>query len=96
MTIASNRSLAEFNLSKEPDLEELKAQVQEKSEAGEQLCTRIQELLEEYSEFNLCVCINIKIIDKKNDCYSIVSLLLCKKNWTTLNRQTCFQCVRNK
>ncbi|XP_035448562.1 vacuolar protein sorting-associated protein 37B [Spodoptera frugiperda] len=48
MTIASNRSLAEFNLSKEPELEEAKAAVLEKSEMGEQLCTRIQELLEEY------------------------------------------------
>ncbi|XP_013184222.2 vacuolar protein sorting-associated protein 37B [Amyelois transitella] len=48
MIIASNRSLAEFNLSKEPELEELKAQVQQKSETGEQLCTRIQELLDEY------------------------------------------------
>lgn len=51
MIIASNRSLAEFNLSKEPELEELKQQVLEKSESGEQLCTRIQELLEEYSKF---------------------------------------------
>lgn len=51
MTIASNRSLAEFNLSKEPELEEAKAAVLEKSEMGEQLCTRIQELLEEYSEY---------------------------------------------
>lgn len=50
MTIASNRSLAEFNLGKEPELEEVKQQVQEKSEMGEQLCSRIQELLEEYSE----------------------------------------------
>lgn len=48
MIIASNRSLAEFNLSKEPELEELKAQVQEKSEIGEKLCSRIQELLNEY------------------------------------------------
>ncbi|XP_053617463.1 vacuolar protein sorting-associated protein 37B [Plodia interpunctella] len=48
MIIASNRSLAEFNLSKEPELEELKAQVQQKSETGEQLCARIQELLHEY------------------------------------------------
>ncbi|KAL0818314.1 hypothetical protein ABMA28_008797 [Loxostege sticticalis] len=48
MIIASNRSLAEFNLSKEPELEELKQQVLEKSEAGEQFCVRIQELLEEY------------------------------------------------
>lgn len=50
MIIASNRSLAEFNLSKEPDLEELKADVQRKSEEGEQLCSRIQELLSEYSK----------------------------------------------
>ncbi|KAJ0173103.1 hypothetical protein K1T71_011279 [Dendrolimus kikuchii] len=48
MTIASNRSLAEFNLSKEPEIEDLKAQVQQKSETGEELCGRIQELLNEY------------------------------------------------
>ncbi|XP_034828011.1 vacuolar protein sorting-associated protein 37B [Maniola hyperantus] len=48
MIIASNRSLAEFNLSKEPVLEELKAEVQQKSETGEQLCSRIQELLSDY------------------------------------------------
>lgn len=50
MIIASNRSLAEFNLSKEPELEDLKSQVQQKSEHGEQLCNRIKELLEEYSK----------------------------------------------
>lgn len=50
MLIASNRSLAEFNLNKEPELESLKSQVEEKSQSGEQLCSRIQELLEEYSE----------------------------------------------
>ncbi|KAL4712376.1 hypothetical protein ACJJTC_001537 [Scirpophaga incertulas] len=48
MIIASNRSLAEFNLTKEPELENLKEQVIIKSETGEQLCTHIQELLEEY------------------------------------------------
>ncbi|XP_030040122.2 vacuolar protein sorting-associated protein 37B [Manduca sexta] len=48
MIIASNRSLAEFNLGKEPEMDQLKAEVQEKSEMGEQLCTRIQELLDEY------------------------------------------------
>lgn len=53
MIIASNRSLAEFNLSKEPELEEMKQQILEKSEAGEQLCTRIQELLEEYSKLTV-------------------------------------------
>lgn len=52
MIIARNRSLAELNLSKEPELEGLKAQVQEKSESGEQLCSRIQELLEEHSKDN--------------------------------------------
>lgn len=53
MIIASNRSLAEYNLSKEPELEELKTQVQQKSELGEQLCSRIQELLDEYSKLQL-------------------------------------------
>lgn len=48
MIIASNRSLAEFNLSKEAELEDLKTQVQQKSETGEKLCSRIQELLDEY------------------------------------------------
>ncbi|NP_001040394.1 vacuolar protein sorting-associated protein 37B [Bombyx mandarina] len=48
MFIASNRSLAEFNLGKEPELERMKAELQEKSELGEQLCTRIQELLDDY------------------------------------------------
>ncbi|CAH0402731.1 unnamed protein product [Chilo suppressalis] len=48
MIIASNRSLAEFNLTKEPELEKMKQQVLEKSESGERLCTHIQELLEEY------------------------------------------------
>ncbi|CAF4800382.1 unnamed protein product [Pieris macdunnoughi] len=46
--IVSNRSIAEYNLSKEPELEGLKADVQEKSEIGENLCSRIQELLDEY------------------------------------------------
>ncbi|XP_022114969.1 vacuolar protein sorting-associated protein 37B [Pieris rapae] len=46
--IVSNRSIAEYNLSKEPELEGLKAEVQEKSEIGENLCSRIQELLDEY------------------------------------------------
>lgn len=49
MIIASNRSLAEFNLGKEPELEQLKSEVQEKSELGEELCTCIQELLDDYS-----------------------------------------------
>ncbi|OWR51155.1 vacuolar protein sorting-associated protein 37C [Danaus plexippus] len=48
MIIASNRSLAEFNLSKEPDLEDLKKQIQEKSKMGEELCSHIQELLNDY------------------------------------------------
>lgn len=51
MKIVSNRSLAEFNLRMEPELQKLKAQVQERSEEGEALCSRIQELLEEYSKF---------------------------------------------
>lgn len=55
--IVSNRSLAEYNLSKEPELESLKAEIQERSEVGENLCTRIQELLDEYSEF-LTYCVN--------------------------------------
>lgn len=65
MIIASNRSLAEFNLSKEPELEELKAQVQEKSKDGEEMCTRIQDLLNEYSKsklFTVIDNINLKLL----------------------------------
>lgn len=48
MIIVRNKSLAEHNLSKEPLLKELKREMQEKSEEGEQLCTRIQGLLNDY------------------------------------------------
>ncbi|VVC99742.1 vacuolar protein sorting-associated protein 37B [Leptidea sinapis] len=48
MIIASNRSLAEYNLSKEPELEKIKSEIQQESEVGESLCSHIQELLNEY------------------------------------------------
>ncbi|XP_012288022.1 vacuolar protein sorting-associated protein 37B [Orussus abietinus] len=45
MLIASNRSLAEFNLSKQPQLDESKQIIRELSEKGNQLCSSVQEKL---------------------------------------------------
>ncbi|XP_014211099.1 vacuolar protein sorting-associated protein 37C [Copidosoma floridanum] len=42
-----NRSLAEFNLTKEPELEEAKRRIQSLSEEGSQLCSKVQALLEQ-------------------------------------------------
>lgn len=66
MIIASNRSLAEYNLSKEPEIEALKAEIQEKSEVGEQLCARLQELLNEYSNvyFFIILIVNSLVVAK--------------------------------
>lgn len=50
MLMASNRSLAEFNLAKQPELEEGKETLRELSEKGNELCTRVKEKLEELSE----------------------------------------------
>ncbi|KAK0159368.1 hypothetical protein PV328_010253 [Microctonus aethiopoides] len=46
MLMASNRSLAEFNLTQQPTLEEGKKTLEELSETGSALCTRIQEKLD--------------------------------------------------
>lgn len=45
-----NRSLAEFNLSKEPELEESKNLIQSLSEEGNQLCASVQAKLEQISK----------------------------------------------
>jgi hypothetical protein len=42
-----NHSLAEFNLLKEPELEEAKRSIQSLSEEGNQLCLSVQEKLEQ-------------------------------------------------
>lgn len=49
--MVKNRSLAEFNLSKEPDLEEAKNHIQALSEEGSQLCASVEAKLEEISKF---------------------------------------------
>ena len=51
MLMASNRSLAEYNLAKQPELEEGKQVVRELSERGSQLCSSVQEKLDEISKF---------------------------------------------
>jgi len=45
--MASNRSLAEFNLSKQPELEEGKQVLKQLSEQAMQLCTNVKEKLNE-------------------------------------------------
>ena len=45
-----NRSLAEFNLSKEPELEEAKRIILSLTEEGNELCASIQAKLEQISE----------------------------------------------
>lgn len=47
--IASNRSLAEFNLAREPELAEAKRELADKSDAGEELCRSIRDKLHIYS-----------------------------------------------
>ncbi|XP_032688335.1 vacuolar protein sorting-associated protein 37B isoform X2 [Odontomachus brunneus] len=47
MLMASNRSLAEFNLSKQPELEEGKQILKELSEQANQLCINVKEKLNE-------------------------------------------------
>ncbi|XP_043261031.1 vacuolar protein sorting-associated protein 37B [Colletes gigas] len=50
MLMASNRSLAEFNLSKQPELQESKQDLKDLSEKGNALCTSVKEKLEEIKE----------------------------------------------
>lgn len=49
--MASNRSLAEFNLSKQPELQEDKQMLKELTEKGSRLCTAVKEKLDELSKF---------------------------------------------
>ncbi|KAF7391391.1 vacuolar protein sorting-associated protein 37B [Vespula maculifrons] len=48
--MASNRSLAEFNLSKQPELEEGKQILKELSDKGHQLCISVKEKLNEMKD----------------------------------------------
>ncbi|XP_031828627.1 vacuolar protein sorting 37B [Nomia melanderi] len=50
MLMASNRSLAEFNLSKQPELQDSKQTLKELSERGSSLCANVKEKLEELKE----------------------------------------------
>jgi ESCRT-I complex subunit VPS37 len=53
--MASNRSLAEFNLSKEPHVTEGKQHLQELSETGAALCQRIEIRVSELSMYTVHV-----------------------------------------
>lgn len=61
MLIASNRSLAEFNLSQEPDLEERKRQLLESSERGEKLCQNVEKIYSELSKSNYIFLCNVNL-----------------------------------
>lgn len=47
MLMVSNRSRAEFNLSKQPELEESKQILKDLSQQATQLCTSVKEKLDE-------------------------------------------------
>lgn len=53
--MASNNSLAEFNLAKEPELVEGRERIEALSKQGEELSARVKELQEEWSK--CCVCL---------------------------------------
>ena len=50
--MVKNRSLAEFNLEKQPDLATGKQEIQSLSEEGNRLCTLVQDKLEQISKFH--------------------------------------------
>ncbi|XP_046740074.1 vacuolar protein sorting-associated protein 37B isoform X1 [Diprion similis] len=50
MLLASNRSMAEFNLSNKPKLEDGKQAIRELSEKGSKLCTSVMEKLDQLKE----------------------------------------------
>lgn len=60
MLIASNRSLAEFNLTKEPHLAEGKQHLQELSERGAALCQRIESRVSELSMFTVHINVTLE------------------------------------
>lgn len=55
--MASNNSMAEFNLSKEPELVEGREKLQELSEIGEELTKKVEEKTKILSEFLKIHCI---------------------------------------
>lgn len=52
LLMASNTSLAEFNLSKQPELQEGKQILKELSEKGSRLCMSVKEKLDEISMYS--------------------------------------------
>lgn len=60
MLMASNKSLAEFNLSKQPELEEGKQTLKQLSEQANQLCTSVKEKLDEMRKY--CTCMRYYIL----------------------------------
>lgn len=56
MLMASNRSLAEFNLAKQPELEESKKILLELGEKGNALCLNIQRIMNDISMYLFRLC----------------------------------------
>lgn len=65
--MASNTSLAEFNLSKQPELQEGKQILKELSEKGNKLCISVKEKLEEISMYSHVTFNNFKMWNKINN-----------------------------
>jgi len=64
MLMASNRSLAEFNLSKQPELEEGKQVLKELSEQASQLCSSVRDKINEMRKLSY-----ILIILTEKNCF---------------------------
>ena len=67
--MASNRSLAEFNLSKQPELEEGKQVLKELSEQANQLCSSVRDKIDEMRKlFFVCTLLKfgtLQFLEKK-------------------------------
>lgn len=55
MIISENRTLAEENVNREPEIIERKARISELAEQGKALCASVQAKLEEISEFHMVI-----------------------------------------
>lgn len=62
LLMASNTSLAEFNLSKQPELQEGKQILKELSEKGSRLCMSIKEKLDEISMYSFFFTVHLPVM----------------------------------
>lgn len=62
LLMASNTSLAEFNLSKQPELQEGKQILKELSEKGSRLCMSVKEKLDEISMYSFFFTVHLPVM----------------------------------